>query len=302
MTQNLKNNPSSSLLKDTRLSKGLTLEIVHEATKIPMDALRAIEEGYSTRILTPFYYRGFIKIYAEFLGLNVADVLREYNAEPAEIKLPVKPAAAAKPASSFKPAAKKTAAPVTKEPQAPNLLLEQLGEFSRSVFTPKNQKNLLRIAGALIALFLVVKLVGCVAGAIKSRPKSAAKVAAVSKEVKKQRPVKKEEPKEEEAPKEEVQESKKIAASSENRKVTLTAHASKDTSIQVKADGKIIFQMTMKKGTVENWEADNQIELSGRNLGELELEINGKDIGSLASSNRRAKRVVITKDGLSVKK
>ena len=63
MTQtNLKNNPNSSLLKDTRLSKGLTLDIVHEATKIPMDALRAIEEGYSTRILTPFYYRGFIKI------------------------------------------------------------------------------------------------------------------------------------------------------------------------------------------------------------------------------------------------
>ena len=62
------NNDKPSILKSTREAKGLTLEIVHEATKIPMDALRAIEEGYSVRILSPFYYRGFIKIYAEFLG------------------------------------------------------------------------------------------------------------------------------------------------------------------------------------------------------------------------------------------
>ena len=54
------NNEKLSILKSTRMARGLTLEIVHEATKIPMDALRAIEEGYSVRILSPFYYRGFI--------------------------------------------------------------------------------------------------------------------------------------------------------------------------------------------------------------------------------------------------
>src|SRR5258707_15713730 len=80
MTQtNLKNNPNSALLKETRIAKGLTLEIVHEATKIPMDALRAIEEGYSVRILSPFYYRGFIKIYAEFLGLDVGEMYKHYG-------------------------------------------------------------------------------------------------------------------------------------------------------------------------------------------------------------------------------
>ena len=45
MTQtSLKNSPNSSLLKETRISKGLTLDIVHEATKIPMDVLKAIED------------------------------------------------------------------------------------------------------------------------------------------------------------------------------------------------------------------------------------------------------------------
>src|SRR5271166_3461881 len=73
------NNGKPSILKNTREAKGLTLEIVHEATKIPMDALRAIEEGYSSRILSPFYYRGFIKIYAVFLGLDVGEMYKEYG-------------------------------------------------------------------------------------------------------------------------------------------------------------------------------------------------------------------------------
>ena len=34
------NNDKPSILKSTREAKGLTLEIVHEATKIPMDALK----------------------------------------------------------------------------------------------------------------------------------------------------------------------------------------------------------------------------------------------------------------------
>ena len=73
------NSSKPSILKNTREAKGLTLEIVHEATKIPMDALRAIEEGYSVRILSPFYYRGFIKIYAEFLGLDVGEMYKQYG-------------------------------------------------------------------------------------------------------------------------------------------------------------------------------------------------------------------------------
>ena len=77
------NKEKPSILKSTREAKGLTLEIVHEATKIPMDALKSIEEGYSSRILSPFYYRGFIKIYAEFLGLDVGEMYKQYGLDPA---------------------------------------------------------------------------------------------------------------------------------------------------------------------------------------------------------------------------
>ena len=85
----------NSLLKNTREAKGLTLDIVHEATKIPLDALKAIEEGYSVRMLTPFYYRGFLKIYAEFLGLDPVEVLSRYEVQQPKPPLPGRPVVAA---------------------------------------------------------------------------------------------------------------------------------------------------------------------------------------------------------------
>src|SRR5437868_1229024 len=105
----MSDNPS--ILKNTRESKGLTLEIVHEATKIPMDALRAIEEGYTSRILSPFYYRGFIKIYSEFLGLNVAEIYKQYG-----IDQPLKPAMINTPAPAQAPSPKTKALPKPSEP------------------------------------------------------------------------------------------------------------------------------------------------------------------------------------------
>ena len=42
------------VLKQAREAKGISLVAVHEATKIPLDALKAIEEGYTIRPLTSF--------------------------------------------------------------------------------------------------------------------------------------------------------------------------------------------------------------------------------------------------------
>src|ERR1035441_3067670 len=117
------NNSKPSILKNTREAKGLTLEIVHEATKIPMDALRAIEEGYSVRILSPFYYRGFIKIYAEFLGLDVQEMYKQYGLDQSS-----------KPAASVSASAKS----IRKAAVQSNVVIEQIQEGFSIVFKPKN--------------------------------------------------------------------------------------------------------------------------------------------------------------------
>ncbi len=287
MAQSLKSKPSSSILKDTRVAKGLTLEIVHEATKIPLDALRAIEEGYSTKMLTPFYYRGFIKIYAEFLGLNVAEVFKEYHLQP-----PAPPMAGLAPTvpSGLAKSVIKTPSPTRPVLKEPNMFVFQVQEFWRHVWIALHRKRILQVMAVMVALVLVVKLVGTVATFFKSLPKTSKVVAVVKlKATKKKEPAL-------------VRPVAPLSAVSENHRVTLTVHAPKNSWIQVKTDGEVVFEMTMKKGTIENWEAKKTIELSGRNISDLDLEVNGKHIGTLSSSNRRAKRVIITKEGLIVKK
>ena len=266
----------NSLLKQTREAKGLTLDIVHEATKIPMDALKAIEEGYSVRILTPFYYRGFLKIYAEFLGLDPADVLSHY-----EVQKPTKPVVV-KPPRSYG----STGSPLSQPKN--NELLEGVGEFLAKVFSPRNRNTIIRFAAIALAVFVVLKISGCALGMLKKhsivkpvvfmypRTRAAEPVAVVKPQM--------------------------VKAPSDNAQVSLAVRAVKDTWVQVKTDGNIVFQMKMKKGTMESWSAKNKIELSGKNVSELDLEVNGDHIGPLGSAERGAKKVLITKEGLTVKK
>ena len=93
-----------------------------------------------------------------------------------------------------------------------------------------------------------------------------------------------------------------VKAPSENHKVEVAVRAMRDTWVQVKTDDKVVFQTTLSKGSMENWSADNRIELSGRNIDQLDMEVNGKHIGSLGGGERRIKKVLITKEGLTVKK
>ncbi len=286
--------PKSSLLKEARQAKGLTLDIVHEATKIPLDALKAIEEGYSVRMLTPFYFKGFIKIYAEFLGLDVAQVFEHYGLDQ---KQPVKPSV---------PIGKM----VLKDTQ-PN----PFAVFAKSVMTPANLMGMFKFIVVILCIWGLLKVGGCAVKAVQQWPKSKpqAKVVKpkvvkkpVAKEMKapeKVKAVDEELNREEKIKKEEAPTPDKVMAMSNDKdSVELAIRASRDSWVQVKADGKIVLQMTMKKGAMESWTAKETIELSGKNINDLEMEVNGKHVGALGHSERRAKKVIITKDGLTVKK
>jgi len=266
-------NNRPSALKNTREAKGLTLEIVHEATKIPMDVLRAIEEGYSVRILSPFYYRGFIKIYAEFLGLDVGEMYKQYGLN--DLPKPAKSVSGVK-------------VPVTSRVSVArsNVALEQAQEWFSLVFKPRNIMLILKIIGVIIFLVMLFKIGGCVASRLNKKAIIASpeftreKSSPASQEIK----------------------HKVIQAQSADNKVEVAVRAVKNTWLQVKVDGQVVFQMTLNKGSIENWSGDERIELSGRNIEQLDMEINGRHIGPLGGGERRVRRVVITREGLTVKR
>jgi cytoskeletal protein RodZ len=79
----------SEILKDEREKKGLSLEDVVEKTKIKKNFLTAIETGKFNQLPSESYALGFVKNYAEFLGINQerASALfrREYEAKKIDV-------------------------------------------------------------------------------------------------------------------------------------------------------------------------------------------------------------------------
>jgi cytoskeletal protein RodZ len=79
-------------LKETRLEKGLSLEDVSKQTKIKETFLEHIEEGEYSKLPSVSYAQGFVRNYAEFLGLDEEETMalfrREFDEEKTYRVLP----------------------------------------------------------------------------------------------------------------------------------------------------------------------------------------------------------------------
>jgi len=271
------------LLKKERKAKGFSLETVHESTKIPMDILRALEEGYSVRSLTPFYYKSFTKIYAQFLGIDLAVVIDGYH--PEELPQPIKSKR-----SIF-------------ENEALHILKRE------------RTKLVIKSFIVIFILFVFVKIFGFIGNKIKNifSSNSPSVSTPLIKEKKKveARQVREKKVKRSQAiptapttatgvpiPSLDITKT----GTSANKTVNVTVRAKKDSWLRVKADNQVVFQSTLKSGVAETWFADESVVISGRNINQLEFEFNGRMIGTLGRDARKVKKIIFTKDGLSVQK
>jgi len=84
--------------------------------------------------------------------------------------------------------------------------------------------------------------------------------------------------------------------------IRLDIRAKENCFIQVKSDGRVLFQNILKKGRSDSWQAMNKIEFSLGNAGAVELEVNGKRIQALGRRGQALKNIVITKEGLSIRR
>ncbi len=86
-----------SEMRSIRISRGMALEDVAERLKIKASVLSALEEGQEDNLPGRIYTLGFIRTYAEFLGLDEAEAVARYKREhdisiqPVELNFPVPP-------------------------------------------------------------------------------------------------------------------------------------------------------------------------------------------------------------------
>ncbi len=263
------------VFKKARHDQSISLDMVHDETKIPMDALKAIEEGYTIRTLSPFYRKSFIKIYANYVNIDVKDVLKE------EAK-----------------------AEIPKHPE-PSMSAFDFPQWARKFLTRKRKKELVMGFGVLLVLFLLFKFFSFVA---TRKPKEKVKISTVQQALPVDKPkpqatvlkpkkiiVKKEPVKVISSTPVQVAVPQTVVAQSTpklSKTISLTVRATEKSWLRVKSDGTVVFQTTLREGSVETWEADNEIEISGRNLNKLEFEFNGNLIGKLGRADRKAKKVI----------
>lgn len=89
-------------LQEARKKKGVTLSQAAAATRIKLQHIESMERDDFSRIAADTYARGFIKIYAEYLGLHPEPLLRLYQQSHAS---PVAPSLIEEPASEAEAAA-----------------------------------------------------------------------------------------------------------------------------------------------------------------------------------------------------
>lgn len=264
-------------LKKARQKKQVTLNEVYQQTRILPDLLNAMEEDRFKGILTPAYVRSFLKEYAAYLGIDVGRILSEYDTlSPQE-----RPKAA-------EPALAKRA-------------------FFAGVDLTKTAKYAVIIAASILALIILISSTRGVVRRVSNISRQRALRAKELKSAKTQKPAKvipaesvRDKDKIQKAPQKSAAKdvshpAGKVAVPSAER-LTLTVTATDDVWMQLKADGRIIFQNVLKKGASEKWEADSNFTIWTGKAGAMLLKLNGNDLETPGKGVRRD--IVITREGI----
>jgi len=257
-------------LREAREARNLSLEQVSRATRIHADVLRALEADDTSK-LGAVYTKSFLRLYADFLGLDREGLVARFLAAiPSAAVVGVRKAAAPEAASQ-------------------RSVVRFTGEVGRRfwfrVWSLGRRVPWQRVAAVLLAALLLFGTVRWIKGCRVRRREQRAH--AVSLAV----PAAKETPPPVAA----------VTKMKDEQKVVLVVRAVEKTWLQVKVDDKIIFQSVLAKGSSESWKAREKIELWIGDAGALELEVNGRFLDRIGRRGQTLKEVVITTKGLVVR-
>lgn len=141
------------VFKTARERKRISLSQAAAKTRIKMQHLEMMERDDFSQMPAPAYARGFIRMYADFLGLESAPLVQEYNelhqrgARPRVIPREPAPPPKAEEVES-------TDAPAT--PRAPSIKATQLLAVVLTFLSPANLKRAGIVVAMLLACWLLV--------------------------------------------------------------------------------------------------------------------------------------------------
>jgi cytoskeleton protein RodZ len=269
-------------LRQARERRDLSLDEVATKTRVQRRYLQALEEGTVDKLPEPVYARGFLKKYADFLGLDSAGIAERYfpmaeirkqgNSGP--LLMPTSPkqtnwlgytagvVVAVLGLSTF--FALRTNAPSTSatsqasgksEPSPLEKIVKGAGApIQSSNPTPNNTATLTPAPNQVVANTPAIQPAATQTQSILTPPSMTPVPTA-------ERP---------------VQVAVKVAA---------------DTWVRVSADGQIVFQGVLPKGAQRNWSAKQSLKFRTGNAGGILVSHNEKAIGALGSPGKVVEKV-----------
>ncbi|AFU14375.1 Transcriptional regulator [Bacillus thuringiensis MC28] len=292
-------------LKEAREAKGLSIDQLHEITKIQKRHLVAIEEGNYDVLPGAFYARAFIKQYADAAGLNGEELLVEYQ--------------------STIPQSENRDVPQVSTGQKTQETMQKSSSLPMADHMPKILIALLVIAFGVVVWFVIQALTGKDDGRVpatqsekievkkaENSPLDTKKDEAKAEETKKEEP-KKEEPKKEEPKKEEPTGQQEVKVVGTSGKVsTLEIHNNKTLELEISAKGTSyvdvkddagneILNTTVQSGQTEKRDLSTakEVRLNIGNATNVEVKLNGQVVAyPLDPEKELHQRLVIKNQGV----
>ena len=269
-------------LRQARENQGLSIQDIEKGTSIRGLYIECIEKGEFDKLPGEAYTKGFIRNYANFLKLDADALVKEYMEENHPEKLAAQQAAeaAAMQQPSHRPAPQPRRT-VESEPSYHHEDSFSTGkDFHQRVEDSHRRQNLL-------VVLLVVIIVGAGAFFLLSSDDSTAE---------KTQPVK--QTQQTQKPAQQPAQQAAAAPAKEEKKyedVEVSAKLTDACWVSVKADGKTIFEGTLKKGEDKAWKAKDKVVITAGNAGAISFTVNGKDLGKVGDIGQVAEKT-FTKD------
>jgi cytoskeletal protein RodZ len=291
-------------LTEAREAKGLSIDQLHEITKIQKRHLVAIEEGNYDVLPGAFYARAFIKQYADAVGLNGEELLVEYQ--------------------STIPQSEKREVPQVSTGQKTQETMQKSSSWPIADHMPKILIALLVIAFGVVVWFVIQALTGkddrqvpnaqsekIEVQKAKNSPLDTKKDEAKAEEPKKEEP-KKEEPKKEEQPAQPTGQQEIKVVGTTGKVSTLEIHNNKTLELEISGKGASyvdvkddagneILNTTVQGGQIEKRDLSTvkEVRLNIGNATNVEVKLNGQVVAfPLDPAKELHQRLVIKNQGI----
>jgi len=291
-------------LTEAREAKGLSIDQLHEITKIQKRHLVAIEEGNYDVLPGAFYARAFIKQYADAVGLNGEELLVEYQ--------------------STIPQSEKHDVPQVSTGQKTQETMQKSSSWPIADHMPKILIALLVIAFGVVVWFVIQALTGkddrqvpnaqsekIEVQKAKNSPLDTKKDEEKAEEPKKEEP-KKEEPKKEEQPAQPTGQQEIKVVGTTGKVSTLEIHNNKTLELEISGKGASyvdvkddagneILNTTVQGGQIEKRDLSTvkEVRLNIGNATNVEVKLNGQVVAfPLDPEKELHQRLVIKNQGI----